>query len=80
MLATLAAAVGSNAKSRTISPTPAALKNASGPVAPMKPHAMQLQDARADLNKRPTEFVFQSHFDEEGALFFLGTFGKKRLW
>jgi hypothetical protein len=24
--------------------------------------------------------VFQSHFDEEGALFYLGSFGKRRLY
>ena len=30
--------------------------------------------------KPPNEFAFQSHFDENGALFFLGSFGKRRLW
>ena len=33
-----------------------------------------------DFNDRPYEFVFQSHFDEEGALFYLGSFGKRRLY
>lgn len=52
----------------------------TGPIPPMKPHKEQLMDAHADLNKRPVEFNFQSHFDEEGALYFLGSFGKRRLW
>ena len=56
------------------------MKPASGPIPPMKPHGQQLMDAHADITKGPTEFNFQSHFDEEGALFFLGSFGKKRLW
>ena len=56
------------------------MKPASGPIPPMKPHNQQLMDAHADFNKRPTEFTFHSHFDEEGAVFFLGSFGKKRLW
>jgi hypothetical protein len=32
------------------------------------------------LNERPTEFLYEYDFDENGALFFLGSFGKKRLW
>ena len=32
------------------------------------------------LNERPTEFLYEHDFDENGALFFLGSFGKKRLW
>ena len=29
---------------------------------------------------QPTEFLFEYNFDEQGALYFLGSFGKKRLW
>ena len=32
------------------------------------------------IAQRPTEFVFQHHFDENGALYFLGTYGKRRLY
>jgi|TARA_B110001450_G_C17600908_1_gene472944 hypothetical protein len=49
----------------------------------MKPHTEQLKDAQLktkSINDRPYEFVFQSHFDEEGALFYLGSFGKRRLY
>ncbi len=28
----------------------------------------------------PREFVFEDHFDENGALFFLGSNGKKTMW
>ena len=30
--------------------------------------------------EQPTEFLFEYNFDENGALYFLGSFGKKRLW
>lgn len=30
--------------------------------------------------ERPSEFVYQYDMDENGALFFLGSFAKKRLW
>ena len=56
------------------------MKPSTGPIPPMKPHNQQMMDAHSDLHKRPTEFSFQSHFDEEGALYFLGSFGKRRLW
>ena len=46
----------------------------------MKPHSQQLMDAQMQQNKAPTEFTFQSPFDENGALYFLGSFGKRRLW
>ncbi|TNV72110.1 hypothetical protein FGO68_gene17155 [Halteria grandinella] len=32
------------------------------------------------LQERPTEFIYEYDFDENGALYFLGSFGKKRLW
>ena len=28
----------------------------------------------------PTEFVFDHNFDEKGALYYLGSLGKRRLW
>jgi hypothetical protein len=46
----------------------------------MKPHTQQLVEVQKEMSIRPTEFIFQQHFDEEGALFFLGSFGKKRLY
>ena len=46
----------------------------------MKTHTEQLLDAQSDFQTRPYEFAFTSHFDEEGALYYLGTFGKKRLY
>ena len=30
--------------------------------------------------EQPTEFLFEYNFDENGALYYLGSFGKKRLW
>jgi hypothetical protein len=56
------------------------MKPSFGPIPPMKPHSQQLVDAQNELTAQPYEFVFQQHFDEEGALFFLGSFGKKRLY
>lgn len=32
------------------------------------------------LVERPSEFTFESSFDENGALFFLGSSGKKKIW
>lgn len=32
------------------------------------------------MQSRPYEFVFQHSFDEEGALYYLGSFGKRRLY
>lgn len=32
------------------------------------------------LQERPTEFLYEYDFDENGALYYLGSFGKKRLW
>ena len=29
---------------------------------------------------QPTEFLFEFNFDENGALYFLGSMGKKKLW
>ena len=57
-------------------PLPAPLvKPNIGPIAPMT----NVPDQTALVN-RPNEFVFKSHFDEEGALYYLGSFGKKRLY
>lgn len=42
---------------------------------------MQLQvNHNNEFGQRPYEFVFKQHFDEEGALYFLGSFGKRRLY
>ena len=30
--------------------------------------------------ERPSEFVFDFDFDENGALYFLGSYGKKRMY
>ena len=38
------------------------------------------QQAAASQVERPTEFVYQYDMDENGALYFLGSFGRKRLW
>lgn len=46
----------------------------------MKAHTQLVTDQNNEFQQRPYEFVFQSHFDENGALYFLGTFGKKRLY
>ena len=32
------------------------------------------------LSEPPVEFVFDYNFDENGALYYLGTFGKRRPW
>lgn len=32
------------------------------------------------LHERPTEFVYEHDFDENGALYFLGSYGKKKMW
>ena len=56
------------------------MKPSYGPIPPMKPHTQQIAEAAKDVNTRPYEFTFQQHFDEEGALYFLGSFGKKRLY
>ena len=32
------------------------------------------------LAQVPTEFVYEHDFDENGALFFLGSFGKRKMW
>jgi len=56
------------------------MKPATGPIPPMKPYNEQLMDAQSDINKRPTEFTFQQNFDENGALYYLGSFGKRRIW
>ena len=36
--------------------------------------------ANSAIPTRPTEFIYEYDFDENGALFYLGSFGKKRLW
>jgi hypothetical protein len=50
----------------------------AGPMAPMKPHKQQLLDAQNDVRNKPTEFIFEEEFDENGALFYLGSMGKRR--
>ena len=40
---------------------------------------MQLEPA-STLQERPSEFIYEYEFDENGALYFLGSFGKKRMW
>ena len=47
---------------------------------PNKSRGSQRRDAQKSksLMNRPKEFVFQSHFDEEGALYYLGSLGKSR--
>jgi hypothetical protein len=53
-----------------------AVKPSTGPIPPMKE-----QPKKGDqLQERPYEFVFKSHFDEGGALYFLGSYGGKRLY
>ena len=32
------------------------------------------------IKDRPSEFIFEYDMDENGALFFLGSFGKKRIY
>eukprot|EP00347_Sterkiella_histriomuscorum_P004984 403358342 len=32
------------------------------------------------LAERPTEFIYEHDFDENGALYFLGSYGKKKMW
>jgi hypothetical protein len=32
------------------------------------------------MKERPSEFIFEYDMDENGALFFLGSFGKKRIY
>lgn len=56
------------------------MKPSAGPIAPMKPHKDQVSDAQDQLQNRPYEFIFQHSFDEEGALYYLGSFGKRRLY
>jgi hypothetical protein len=36
--------------------------------------------ATRTIPARPSEFIYEYDFDENGALFYLGSFGKKRLW
>jgi hypothetical protein len=36
--------------------------------------------ATSTVPARPSEFIYEYDFDENGALFYLGSFGKKRLW
>jgi len=32
------------------------------------------------LSPPPTEFFYEYNFDENGVLYYLGTYGKKRNW
>ena len=58
----------------------------SMPRMPQQSFNMQLAQS-ADLAgttgqqiSQPTEFQFEFNFDEHGALYFLGSMGKKKLW
>lgn len=57
-------------------PVPSALQRPSE--APIAPQANA--PAQGEMPSRPYEFVCRGHFDEEGALYYLGSFGKKRLY
>lgn len=39
-----------------------------------------MMETISSIQERPSEFVFDYDFDENGALYFLGSFGKKRIW
>lgn len=36
--------------------------------------------SKTKFEERPTEFIYEHDFDENGAVYFLGSFGKKRMW
>lgn len=49
------------------------------------PSAQMVKDAQRTINpvhsdEQPSEFVFNYDFDENGALYYLGTHGGTRLW
>ncbi len=52
----------------------------TGPKPPQRNAAQMTATTGALLQERPTEFIYEYDFDENGALYFLGSFGKKRLW
>lgn len=53
----------------------------SGPKPPQKtPGPVNLGGTNALLNQQPKEFIYEYDFDENGALYYLGSFGKKRIW
>lgn len=56
------------------------VKPATGPVPPQKANTQLTVNHNNEFGQRPYEFVFKQHFDEEGALYFLGSFGKRRLY
>lgn len=57
---------------------------AGGPKAPQKTFERQNSPLNATRNNptldRPSEFVYEYDMDELGALYYLGSFAKKRLW
>ena len=54
----------------------------TGPKPPQKSLAQGANTIGAPnlVKERPSEFIYEYDFDENGALYFLGSFGKKRLW
>ena len=52
------------------------MKPAQGPIAPQG----VIAEPVSTVAHAPSEFIFRAHFDEEGALYYLGSFGKKRLY
>ena len=43
-------------------------------------HPRQVSPTRATDIERPSEFNYEYDFDENGALFFLGSHGKRKLF
>jgi hypothetical protein len=52
----------------------------TGPKPPQRNPSKMSITSGGLLQERPTEFIYEYDFDENGALYFLGSFGKKRLW
>jgi hypothetical protein len=52
----------------------------TGPRAPQKNVNKSMMLESTTQMDRPSEFIFDYDFDENGALYFLGSFGKKRVW
>ena len=49
----------------------------------MGPQSQQFQQSSlkaAQTYEPPTKFFFDHNFDEKGALYYLGSLGKRRLW
>jgi len=56
----------------------------TGVKAPQKQFERTTSPLNASRNQatldRPSEFAYEYDFDENGALYYLGSFAKKRLW